>query len=162
MEAALAADVAEIIVVTGHEPQRVIDALAGLPVRHLLNEAYASGLAGSIRVGLSATHSADGVLILLGDMPLVSTELLRALMQRAACMSEKWAIVPVHAGQWGNPVLLLSAGFGMVSGIDGDKGLRAILMKHRDLIDEMETDDTSILVDIDTPETLAALAEGNT
>ncbi|HWG07114.1 MAG TPA: NTP transferase domain-containing protein, partial [Beijerinckiaceae bacterium] len=68
---AIASRARPIIVVTGHARDEVIAALIGLPIVEIYNPLYASGLASSLKTGISALSATiEGALILLGDMPL--------------------------------------------------------------------------------------------
>jgi molybdenum cofactor cytidylyltransferase len=69
----LASGVRPVLVVTGHERERLMEALAGRPVQFVHAEDYAEGLSASLKAGVAAVPpEAEGVLIALGDMPLVS------------------------------------------------------------------------------------------
>jgi molybdenum cofactor cytidylyltransferase len=62
-----------VVVVTGHERERVEAALAGRPVLFAHAEDYAEGLSASLKAGLAALPPGlDGVVVCLGDMPLVA------------------------------------------------------------------------------------------
>src|SRR6476646_10290031 len=68
-EAALAAKARPIVVVTGYARDSVGAAVAGLAVGVAFNPQFASGLASSLSVGLSAMpRDVVGVIVLLGDM----------------------------------------------------------------------------------------------
>ncbi len=71
-EQALASQPSPVIVVTGHERERVEQALAGLPLKFVHNPDYAEGLGTSFKAGIAAVPAeADGAVICLGDMPQV-------------------------------------------------------------------------------------------
>ena len=71
-EQALASRASPVIVVTGHERERVEAALAGLPVALVHNPDYAEGLGTSLKAGIAAVpEDADGAVVCLGDMPQV-------------------------------------------------------------------------------------------
>jgi len=40
--------------------------------------------------------------------------------------------------------------------LDGDQGARSLIRRHEDQVCEVEMDDDAVLVDLDTPEALAA------
>jgi len=72
VEQALASRAKPVIVVTGHERERVEAALKGLPVQFVHNPDFAVGLGGSVRTGIAAVPAAaDGAIVCLGDMPQV-------------------------------------------------------------------------------------------
>src|SRR5207245_11175614 len=62
-----------IIAVLGNEADRVDTALGRLPVERVRNPAFAEGLSSSLKRGLAALPpDIDGVIVCLGDMPLVA------------------------------------------------------------------------------------------
>ncbi|MGO4840890.1 NTP transferase domain-containing protein, partial [Rhizobiaceae sp. 2RAB30] len=70
VERALASRTAGTIVVTGHQEERVRNALSGLGATTVRNADFASGLASSLKAGIAALPAdAAGALILLGDLP---------------------------------------------------------------------------------------------
>ena len=79
-EQALASRAKPVIVVTGHQRERVEAALAGLPVRLVHNPDFADGLGTSLRAGIAAVPAdADGAIVCLGDMPQVDARLIDRL-----------------------------------------------------------------------------------
>ena len=54
VETLLRASVGEVVVVLGHEAERVRAAVGALPVRCVVNAAYASGMTSSIQAGVRA------------------------------------------------------------------------------------------------------------
>src|SRR5581483_11269597 len=80
-EAALASSAKPVIVVTGHQREKVEAALAGLDVRRVYNPDFAGGLSTSVKAGLAAVPAdADGAIVCLGDMPQVSAALIDRLI----------------------------------------------------------------------------------
>ena len=158
-KAALASKARPVIVVTGFACADVATALAGLPVQLIHNADFADGLAGSLKVGIGAVpdHCA-GALVLLGDMPQLRAATLDAMIA-AFTASGPRALVPVHQGQPGNPVLLGRALFGDIASLAGDQGARKLLAAHNAGIMAWPCDDPGILADIDTPDALASLQD---
>jgi len=149
-EAALTSRACRVVVVTGHAREEIEAALAGLPVSFAHNADFASGLALSLRAGLAAVENADGVVVLLGDMPGVSADvvdrLIAAFEKAPACA----AVIPTCRGRRGNPVLIARAIFPQVMQLRGDEGARKLL-RSIDGVVELPLDDAFILADIDTP-----------
>ncbi len=76
-EQALASKARGVIVVTGHQAEQVEKALQGLKVKFVRNPDFAEGLASSVKAGVAAVpENADGAVICLGDMPLISAHLI--------------------------------------------------------------------------------------
>lgn len=156
---ALASKARPTIVVTGHAAARMEAALDGLAVTLVDNPDYATGMASSLKAGLDVVPStAGGALILLADMPLITRITLDRLVDAFALEDgSPDAVVPVHAGRRGNPVLIGRALFAAVASLDGDEGARKLLKQAGRRIVECAVEDQGIAIDVDTPETLRAL-----
>ncbi len=154
----LAARVRSVLVVTGHEPQRIAQALAPEPVQLVHNPAYRTGLSSSLRCGLAALPAATaGVLVCLADMPRVSALDIERLIAAFAPEEGRPICVPIFDGQRGNPVLWASRFIPEMMLITGDTGARELLLRHADLVHEVEAADAGVLLDVDTPEDLATI-----
>jgi molybdenum cofactor cytidylyltransferase len=149
-QAALASHARSVIVVTGRQRDEIMAALAGLPVAFVHNPDFASGLASSLRAGLTAAAGADAVLILLGDMPRVAAPILNAIIAAFEERPDCAAIVPTYRGARGNPVLLARAVFPRLMALQGDEGARRLLREMEGVV-ELPVDDTRILADVDAP-----------
>jgi molybdenum cofactor cytidylyltransferase len=159
VEHALAADLAEAIVVTGHEEPEVRAALAGLPVRFVPCPDYADGMSASLRCGLKALPAdIDAALILLGDMPRVGTALLRRMIAAFNPTEGRAIIVPAFQGKRGNPVLWDRRFFGEMTALAGDVGARHLIGEHAELVTEIAAENAGIFLDIDTPEAYRTLS----
>ena len=158
-EAAIDAGLAPVIVVTGHAEEAVADALAGLDVTLVRNPDYASGMASSLKAGLGAAPAVDAALVLLGDMPLVSASLIARLVHAFRDKPQAAAVLPIHAGVRGNPVLLSSALFPDLARLTGDAGARQILRGRDADVVEVEVDEPAARLDVDTPDALLDLSK---
>ncbi|MGL4445954.1 MAG: nucleotidyltransferase family protein, partial [Alsobacter sp.] len=98
----------------------------------------------------------DGVVVLLGDMPLVRAAFIRRLVAAFEAEPGGLAAVPIHDGDWGNPVVVARALFADVAALTGDAGARKLLEQRRDTGIEVPADD-SVVLDADTPDALEAL-----
>jgi len=154
-EQALASKAAEVVVVTGHQADDVRKALQGLKVRFTHNPDYAAGLAGSVKTGIAAvSENADGALVCLGDMPLISTELINRLIDSFAPDNGNLIVVPVSDGRRGNPVLWSRRFFAELMTLDGDIGARHLIAKHGEAVAEVPVEGQAAFLDIDTPQAL--------
>ena len=142
-----------VIVVTGHEGDRVKAALSGLDVTFASNPDYADGLSTSLKVGLSRVPpQCDGAVICLGDMPNLSTPHIDALIAAYRPEAGQAIVVPVHKGKRGNPVLWDKRFFEGISEVSGDVGARHLIGTYAELVTEVDFGDTAVLTDLDTPE----------
>ena len=159
-EAALASKADHVTVVTGARSDEVRDTLSGLQLGFVHNPDFAAGLSTSLQAGIEALgQNYDGVVVLLGDMPLVRPELLDALIDSFAPDDDRAICIPVHNGKRGNPVLWSARFFADMATIRGDTGARHLLGEHADVIAEVDWHDDSIFRDIDTPDALGALRQ---
>jgi molybdenum cofactor cytidylyltransferase len=154
-EEALASRARPVIVVTGHQRDRVEQALAGLPVHLVHNPDFADGLGGSLRAGIAAVPAdADGAVVCLGDMPQVDAALIDQLI--AAFDPDRGAlvVVPTFEGKRGNPVLWSRRFFPDLMAIEGDVGARHLIGRYGEAVVEVAVEGKAALVDVDTPEAL--------
>jgi len=159
VEAVAASGLAPILVVTGHEHERVEAVLSGLPVRFVHNPGYAEGLSTSLKSGLSALpETADGALVCLGDMPRVVAADIERLIDAFNPLEGRAIIVPTRQGKRGNPVLWAKRFFPEMQEIAGDVGARHLIGAYPESVAEVEMAGDGVLTDIDTPQALARLA----
>jgi molybdenum cofactor cytidylyltransferase len=151
----LASGVRPVLVVTGHERERVQEALAGRPVIFVHADDYAEGLSASLKAGIAALPpEAEGVLVALGDMPLVDPAVMARLLAAFDPEEGRAIVQPTYRGKQGNPVLWGREFFGEMGAITGDVGARQLVGRHADRLVEVEVPDDGVLRDFDTVESL--------
>ena len=157
-EQALASRARPVLVVTGHQRERVEAALTGLPVQLVHNPHFADGLGTSLKAGIAALQpNIDGVIVCLGDMPQVDAALIDRLI--GAVDPDKGALiaVPVIEGKRGNPVVWSRRFFHDLMTVEGDIGARYLIGRYAEAVAEVPVDGTAALTDVDTPEAFAAV-----
>jgi molybdenum cofactor cytidylyltransferase len=160
-EQALASKAQGVVVVTGHQADQVERALQGLNVTFVRNPDFAEGLASSVKAGIAAVpQSADGAVICLGDMPLISAHLIGRLIETFAPDRGNLIAVPVSDGRRGNPVLWSRRFFNELMTLDGDIGARHLIAKHSEAVAEVPVEGLEAFLDIDTPQALEAARLG--
>jgi molybdenum cofactor cytidylyltransferase len=160
VDAALASQAANVIVVTGHQGESVAQALADRPVTFVHNPAFAEGLSSSLRAGLAAVPSeSDAVVVCLGDMPRVASAVIDRLIAAYSPMEGRAICIPTTHGKQGNPVLWDRAFFTEMAALTGDAGAKRLIGQHADRLCEVPVDDAGILYDVDTPDLLARFTE---
>jgi len=148
---------APVVVVTGHEPEGVSAALKDHDVTYAHNPDYADGLSTSLRVGLDALpDDVEGVVICLGDMPAVEAAHIDKLIAAFDAEEGRAICVPTFQGKRGNPVLWAASFFQEMRDVAGDVGARHLIGQHAEIVCEVAVDDDAVLLDLDTPEALAA------
>lgn len=149
-------------VVLGHEAGRLREVLAGAEVEYVENPDFGGGLSTSLKAGMSVVpEGADGVIICLGDMPMVDASTLDRMIAAFDPVEGRAIVVPTRRGKRGNPVLFARRFFEEMTNVSGDVGARHLIGKHEDVAVEIEIDDDSVLMDVDTPEALAKLTAGS-
>lgn len=142
-----------VVVVLGHEADRVRGALSGLDVVFVENPEYADGQATSVRAGVEALPAdVDAAVFALGDMPWVSTDTIR-LLTEAYRAGAGTALAPAFEGERGNPVLWDARHFDALAGQSGDVGGRDLLYTTADGV-LVETADPGVRRDVDRPDDL--------
>jgi molybdenum cofactor cytidylyltransferase len=150
LDAAMAAPVMDISVVVGADPAVAFHAASRCGARIVHATDHALGLSASLKAGIAALpKDATGVLIFLGDMPLVPQAVLRPLVQ--AVMDGAPAAVPVWQGRQGNPVALSALLFPQILALEGARGARSVLDGLGDQLALVEAPDGGILLDVDRP-----------
>jgi len=151
----LASHARPVVVVTGYERERVEAVLAGRPVLFAHAEDYAEGLSASLRTGLAALPpDAEGVVVCLGDMPLVSSAMIDRLIAAFDPEEGRAIVMPTFRGKQGNPMLWSREFIPDMMQITGDVGARHLVGKHADRVVEVEMADDAVLRDFDTTDTL--------
>lgn len=135
----------DIVVVTGK-----YDISTELPKRH--NQRYEEGMSTSIIEGMK-DYKGDGVMIVLGDMPFVSSQIINRLIEEFK-EGDKGIVVPCFNGKRGNPVILGRKYFSDLLNNNGDKGAREIINSNSEDVEFIETHDEGVLRDIDDEKAL--------
>jgi len=159
VSAAVDSHLEPVIIVTGHQAEKIHEALDGTGVVFAHNPQYAEGLSSSLRTGIaSVPEDADGALILLGDMPEIPTVLIERMLAAFSPPDGRAICVATAGGKRGNPVLWGRQFFAEIEQVNGDSGAKHLIGTHDGFVCEVETDGV-IFNDVDTPEALVALRQ---
>ena len=142
--------VKDIVLVLGHEAERIKERISTENLSVVINESYRQGMGTSLRAGLAALPpDVDAALIVLADQPFVLPKTLDLLMH-GYTRSSAQIVIPTYKGFRGNPVLLGRSVFSEVMALTGDIGCRAIFGKHLEGIAKVPVEDIGILLDMDS------------
>lgn len=152
------AGVDEVVVVTGYYHADVEPVVESFPVTVVRNPAPEQGQQSSVRLGLEAlTNTLDLVLIMLADQPLLTaddlTELISAFRKRSPGTS---IVYPEVNEQRGNPVIFSGALIAQLLAADKKIGCRQFIDNNPTLVHKLITENDHFVLDIDTPEDVAA------
>ncbi len=149
VENLLQSQAAETIVVLGSQAEEIIRQIAREPVRIVVNQEFEQGMSSSIKCGLShISEAADGVMIVLGDQPLIEKETIDLLIERHR-QSERGIILPVYNGIRGHPVIFAMKYKDELMRLTGDIGGKQIVERHPSDVLEVEVDSESVVTSID-------------
>jgi len=158
VEAALKSRARPVVVVTGHQRERVEAALEGLPIKLVHNPNYAEGLGTSLKAGIAALAAeVDGAIVCLGDMPQVDSAMIDRLIGALDPDNGALVAVPSIDGKRGNPVVWSRRFFPDLMAVEGDVGARYLIGRYPEAVVEVPLNGTAALTDVDTPEALEAV-----
>ena len=150
-----------ILAVSGHDYEAVEALLSEEGLKFVHNPAFASGISSSVKRGLGALPGeVDGVIVCLGDMPKVTSAVIDRLIAAFDPLEGRAICVPTWQGKAGNPMLFASRFIPEVQTLSGDVGARSLLSDYPELVCEVPVDGPGVLIDADTPESLARLRSG--
>lgn len=138
------------LVVLGHESDRVQAELCGLSFMPVLNPDHAHGMNTSLRAGIAAAGDADAALVLLADMPLVTAQMLRALVD-AFRQKRAPLVVSTYGEVVAPPILYGRALFAELLALPDDACGKRVVKQHRAEAIELAWP-SSVLADLDHPE----------
>ena len=140
-----------VIVVTGFQHRAVEPALPESIDQIAYNPNWEQGMAGSIYTGMSLLpDTVDGNMIVLGDMPLLTTRTLNRLIEKFCANEGKQIIYPVYSGQQANPVIFPRKYFSEILSSTGDRGCKKILKQYPDDAIGISIDSEEVILDCDT------------
>jgi len=125
-----------VLVVVGHDADRVRDAIADLPVATVANPDPARGIHSSLRIGFEAfaerAEEPRAAVVLLGDMPLVSSAMVRRLVERwRASQIHPSLAISLYGDVVAPPILYDAQLFAELRSLDGDGCGKRVVKRHR-------------------------------
>jgi molybdenum cofactor cytidylyltransferase len=128
---AVAARLDPLIVVVGFEADRAVRELAGLPCHAVINPDYERGLNGSLKAGVHAVPTtAAAALVMLADMPHVTTEMMETLVLRYRATGAG-LVISDYKGVNAPPMLFDRTLFAELEAMEGDDGGKDVIARHR-------------------------------
>jgi molybdenum cofactor cytidylyltransferase len=114
-----------IVVVLGAHAAEVIRRVDLLDAEAVVCEDWAEGQAASLRRGLEELEEAEAVIVMLGDQPGITPQVVAMIMD---CVdSPALAARAVYDGRPGHPVMIKRELFGRIRELRGDVGARSVL-----------------------------------
>lgn len=173
LEATLASQARPIVVVLGHQAEQVKEQIT-THVKHpdiilVENPYYLQGMSTSIRVGIERLNykkfpgsseiildslippwfEIDSALIILGDQPLMTPQIIDALIQ-VRRETGKRIVGASYDGKRGNPTLFAATLFGELLEVTGDEGGKRVIERHREELELVKLGNAIVNYDVDT------------
>jgi len=152
LRALAAAGVDEIVVVARPADDELRDEVgrSGVPARVVVNQQPDRGQLSSLVTGLDAIDRPgnDGAIVLLVDMPLVSSSAIRMVIDGARSSSAA-VVRAVHEGRHGHPVIFKRETFDALRRADPSIGAKAVV--HAVRVEDVAVNDRGVVEDVDTP-----------
>lgn len=148
----------EIWVVLGYDSERIIEETDLGDAGVVENPEWEEGIASSIRVGLDALtrmSRCDRALIVIGDQPDVSVDVVTALLE-SHNRSGKPVTVPKYRYSAGNPVVVDRSLWPRLMSLAGDEGAKRLWQAHPEWVNEVWFPESSPR-DVDTELDVAEL-----
>lgn len=157
---ALAAGLSPVVVVIGHEPDRIRAELEGLAVEFAVNPDFTGPTSGSLHRGLSRLGpDVDAVVVMLGDMVKVSAETL-AMLVAGARGTDAPLVVSRYGDVTAPPLLFRRALFPELLAWTGEGCGKAVVQAHSG--EAMFIDrPIALLADVDTPQDFESAQRGS-
>jgi molybdenum cofactor cytidylyltransferase len=158
-EVAACPAVTDVVVVTGHEPDRITALLAPYSVRCVFNPAYARAeMLVSLQVGLRALSAeAQAALVVPGDHPRLQRDIIQRVID---AYQPGTLVIPSYQMKRGHPILIDRAWWDELLALPETASLRDFIRAHEDHIRYVVVETDSVLKDVDTPEEYDSLLKG--
>jgi molybdenum cofactor cytidylyltransferase len=141
-----------LIVVVGYEADRVTRALDGLDYQPVVNAEYERGVNSSLRAGIraAAESNASAAVIVLADMPFVTTAMFETLVERYRHGAAP-LVVSDYDGVNAPPMLYDRSLFGELATSEGQGCGKHVVKQHRHEAESVSWP-VAALTDLDAPE----------
>ena len=145
-------NVDRVVVVVGANREEIMNVTRRYDVFHCYNENYKAGMLSSVKCGFySLPEGCLAALIMPGDQPMTGPGEINRVISTFA-ESDRGLVMATHKGRRGHPLIVDMKYIDEVLSLPDTGGLRALAERHPDDVFESETDDPSVLRDIDTQE----------
>ncbi len=150
VETLLRSKVREVVTVIRDSQRTVVGHIKNRKLNVVINPYYKRGMSTSIQKGLHALDpSSQGILIALGDQPLIKTRTINALIH-AFVQRRGTIVVPSFRGKRGHPVIFHRRYFNELLKLKGDAGGRSIIEKYPEEVWLVRVKSEGVTKDIDT------------
>ncbi len=152
IENVISSDVNKTVIVLGSDKDEVLRTTDKLPVMYCYNGDYKNGMLSSVKCGFRyLPQDFRAAMVFLGDQPMIETSVINNVI-KGYNESGKGIVIPVYKKKRGHPLLVDNKYREEIMNLNGQEGLRELAKRYADDLLEIETENPSILKDIDTEE----------
>ncbi len=153
----LEADIGEVIVVVGHEAERVKAILKNSfpDIKIIENPYFEKGMTTSIQIGIRAAKNREGYAICLSDMILIEPKEYHLLAEQfliAYKNDKKTIIQPIFKEKRGNPVIFSNFYKNAILETEDTEGCRSVVQAYKKHVKLVEMPTNHVLQDVDFKE----------
>ena len=120
-----------VVVVLGYEADRAREELAGLRCVPIVNADYVRGVNSSVRAGIMAVSPATAAVVVLADMPFVTTAMIATLVDRYRTSAAP-LVISDYGGVNAPPMLYNRSLFDELMSMQGEGCGKQVVKRHRD------------------------------
>jgi molybdenum cofactor cytidylyltransferase len=140
----------EIIVVLGHDAEKIKQKVDLSHTQTVINSEYLKGQSTSLIKGIeNISPQCGSAMFLLADQPLVTADIINSLIETFK-NSDAPIVIPYFKEKRGNPVIIGRPLFHRLKSLSADTGARVLFKEYKNSILRKTIDDEAILVDVDT------------
>jgi molybdenum cofactor cytidylyltransferase len=152
LENVLASNVEKVVTVLGSHREEIMKVIERFQVPHCYNSNFKDGMLSSVKCGFEfLPREFRAAMVLLGDQPMVETSVINKLI-KAYNETGKGILVPVFQNKRGHPLMVDKKYRDEIINLDDPEGLKGLLLRHPVDLLEVNTENSSVLDDIDTRE----------
>lgn len=146
----LGSKLSEVVVVVGHQAEKIQAHIQHKPVKIVFNPDYQEGMLTSAQCGVKAiSAAADAFAMTLVDLPLITPDLVNLVIDTYA-QTESRIAVPSYNHRRGHPVIFNRRYATAILALDAESGgVRSLYRKYADDIQYVTVDTDRVLTDID-------------
>jgi molybdenum cofactor cytidylyltransferase len=149
----------ELLIVIGHERERVKEALDPLPCEYIINRHPEDGMFSSVRLGCRAVSQGEACLLSTCDCPGIQPTTIQRV-QNTLQRNPANVVIPMFQGRRGHPAGLPAFLVDRIRTLPPETpGLNSLWRETPELVLPLEVNDPAILRDLDRPQDVTALHE---
>ena len=154
-----AADVSDIIIILGADYENIQSTLSWFDGNVVINNDWQQGQLSSLIAGINfiEKNNVDGIIVCPVDHPIISAKLISEMVS-AFYTSKKKIILPTHNKQRGHPIIFSKELFEEIKNAPVEIGAKSVVKKFPEEVYEIETNESGILINIDTENNYSLLS----